>query len=86
MLRPFETAERNAVYDPQGIADVFVRRLISTKFVAVVKDGQSAAAPIPIAYIAAAPSAPEFRCDVAGCDKTYNTKLKLASHGKAHKD
>lgn len=65
---------------------MFLRRLISNKFVAVVKDGQSAPAPTPVVFVTEVAPAAQFRCDVSGCDKTYNTKLKLASHGKAHRE
>lgn len=85
VLREFADARRGEVYDPADIGDVFIRRLISTKFVSVITDGIGAPAPAPV--VEAAPAPVEFVCDAPGCTRApFNTKLKLASHARIHKD
>jgi hypothetical protein len=89
-IRPFRhgdaDAQMHAAFDPSDMDDKSLRRLISTKFVTVLKDGRGK--PVPDLLVEAQPAAinTQFACDVHGCDKTYNTKLKLASHGRIHKD
>lgn len=93
VIRPFRHGETDVhlqrAFDPETMADRDVRRLISNKFVTVIKDGRAVAS-ILAASLALTPTPvvvePVFACDVAGCGKSYSTKLKLASHNKAHRD
>lgn len=89
-IRPFkhglEDFVPGRVFEPDAsLSDRVLARMVSTKFLTVLVGGKGKV----VDELPAAPtdhSLPVFACSAKGCARSFNTKLKLASHGKAHKD
>lgn len=88
-VRPFKHGTEDyvpgRVFEPTDITDDRLRLMISTKFVEVVSGAKGQVSDI-LPVVPAGLNLPLFVCAAPGCTRSFNTKLKLASHGKAHKD